>query len=481
MKSSMKNPTRRQVLKGLSVGALSPLLVPFTQHLRIHAEGASADLPRRFLFVVKSSGLTPAELVPKDLASKMTKPGEEDGWPEELRPSDQLIDLSLEAMELPDSLQALAPFKDRLTILQGLSGKMCRGGHSAWYGALGCYHTGNEGNPGRPASATVDGALAKALPAIFPHIGLTLGGRVLSGVKDSVVYPGISAIDTDRPLPYQASPAMAYRNLFGIAAAGERARADQGLKSMLLDHLVGDVKRLQAQLGGADREKLDHYLEAFEGLRDRRRRLKGLEAKIRRHAPEVSDKYASRVETDRVEAHFDIAAAALISGISNVITVRADTLDVTYRGLGISKHVHGIGHAETVQGMTAVEARNRIRKFQVDQIGRVAAKLNAVPEGDGTMLDNTLIVYLSDAAEKHHGSCLEWPFLLVGGLGDRLTRQSGGRYLQYPGYGKQGHRTIGNLYNTLMHAAGQPRDEFGQLDVNLDASTQRGPLPELLV
>ncbi|MCX8239189.1 MAG: hypothetical protein OSB05_10255 [Akkermansiaceae bacterium] len=59
--------------------------------------------------------------------------------------------------------------------------------------------------------------------------------------------------------------------------------------------------------------------------------------------------------------------------------------------------------------MTPVEARRRIRTFHLDQIGRVAIKLKAVPEGNGTILDNTLIVYLSDAAEKHHGSCLEWP------------------------------------------------------------------------
>ena len=163
------------------------------------------------------------------------------------------------------------------------------------------------------------------------------------------------------------------------------------------------------------------------------------------------------------------------------MTIRADTLDVTYRGLGISKHVHGIGHAESVHDMTPVEARNRIRKFQIDQIARVAAKLKAVPEGNGTMLDNTLIVYLSDAAEKHHGSCVEWPFLLLGGIGDKLRNNTGGRYLQYPAYGKPGHRTIGNLYNTLMHAAGKPQDEFGRLDVNIDASLQRGPLPELMV
>ena len=227
------NLTRRQVLKGLSLGALSPLLAPFLRQVRVHADGDPSALPRRFLFVVKSSGLTPAELVPKDLAARMVKPGEEKGWPDELEPSDELLDLSLKDRELPDSLQALAPFKDQLTILQGLSGKMCRGGHSAWYGALGCYHTGNEGSPGRPVSATVDGALARALPAIFPHIGLTLGGKVLSGVKDSVVYPGISALDADRPLPYQASPEMAYRNLFGIAATvttGLHATVDYSLQ-----------------------------------------------------------------------------------------------------------------------------------------------------------------------------------------------------------------------------------------------------------
>jgi len=476
----MSQTTRRDILKATVGAGLSPLLLPFLQQRKIHAAGDAAQLPLRFLFVVKCSGLTPAELVPEKLAENRVYPGKEAGWPAELRPVETLLDVSLADHTLPNSLQPLTPFKNQLTLLQGLSGKMCRGGHSAWYGAMGCFHTGSEGSPGRAASPTIDGVLARKLPAIFPHVGLTLGGKVLSGVKDSVVYPGISAIDTDRPLPYQASPQMAYKNLFGIAATGQDARAAQQLKSMLLDHMVRDVKRLQARISAADHEKLDHYLEAFESLRDRRRRLTGLEAQIRRHAPQVNDKYTSNVETDRIEAHFDIAAAALIAGLSNVVTIRADTLDVTYRGLGINKHVHGLGHAEDVQGMTAVEARNRIRGFQVDQIARVAAKLKAVPEGDGNMLDNTLIVYLSDAAEKHHGSCIEWPFVLLGGLGNRLKPRPGGRYLQYPGYGKPGHHTIANFYNTLLHAVGHPRDAFGRLDLNLDKSIQQGPLSELL-
>ena len=254
------------------------------------------------------------------------------------------------------------------------------------------------------------------------------------------------------------------------------AISEEAVQSMLLDHMVDDIKRLQHALGGTDREKLDHYLSAFESLRERRRRLRGLEADIRKHAPAVTDKYRSEVETDRLEAHFDIAAASLISGISNVVTLRADTLEVTYRGLGISKHVHGLGHAESVAGMTPVEARRRIRSFHVDQIAQVAAKLRAVPEGKGTMLAHTLIVYLSDAAEKHHASCEEWPFLLLGGLGSL----NGGRYLQYPGYGEQGHRTIAGLYNSMMHWVGHPQDQFGRLDLNLPPDCQQGPLPELI-
>ena len=95
------------------------------------------------------------------------------------------------------------------------------------------------------------------------------------------------------------------------------------------------------------------------------------------------------------------------------------------------------------------------------------------------MLDNTMIVYFSDAGEKHHASTTQWPFVLVGGLGNRL--QTTGRYLQYPSYQKPGHHTIANLYNTLAHAVGIQQDSFGQLDMNLDAQSQHGSfLPELL-
>ena len=104
-------------------------------------------------------------------------------------------------------------------------------------------------------------------------------------------------------------------------------------------------------------------------------------------------------------------------------------------------------------------------------------KLAAVKEGDGTMLDNTLIVYLSDGAEGHHSRCWEWPMVLLGNVGGKLKT---GRYVDYPGYGRPAHRTTANLYVTLLQLAGSKRESFGVADPGLKDLDQHGPLAELL-
>ncbi|MEM7263418.1 MAG: hypothetical protein AAF488_15620 [Planctomycetota bacterium] len=118
-----------------------------------------------------------------------------------------------------------------------------------------------------------------------------------------------------------------------------------------------------------------------------------------------------------------------------------------------------------------------IRRFHFDLIARLATKLESIPEGDGTMLDNTVIVYMSDAAEGHHSRCWEWPFVLLGDAGGRIQA---GRYVDYPGYAQLGHRTISNLYTTLLQLAGSREEHFGMLDPNLKDLDQTGALTELL-
>lgn len=96
------------------------------------------------------------------------------------------------------------------------------------------------------------------------------------------------------------------------------------------------------------------------------------------------------------------------------------------------------------------------------------------------MLDNTIIMYVSDNSDKHHSSALEWPMFVLGSLGGKLKTQ--GRYIAYPKYGSAKHRhTIGNWLTTLTHLAGAPKDHFGQADFTLGKlEDQMGPLNELL-
>jgi len=94
------------------------------------------------------------------------------------------------------------------------------------------------------------------------------------------------------------------------------------------------------------------------------------------------------------------------------------------------------------------------------------------------VLDNTLIVYLSDSAETHHGQGIEWPMVLVGNLGGRL--KTNGRFLQYPHYQTAGHRTLGSFYLSLLHAVGDKRKSFGGSDAGLKDIDTAGPLTEIL-
>ncbi|MDB4493467.1 hypothetical protein N9227_00355 [bacterium] len=184
---------------------------------------------------------------------------------------------------------------------------------------------------------------------------------------------------------------------------------------------------------------------------------------------------------DRMEAHSEIAAGALISGLTNVVTIRTDGLGSQYNKLGfVGGQVHGIGHGKVPEGAKSVDhARGLIRGFQLDNVAKIASKLAAIPEGDGTMLDNTTIIYFSDVGDKHHASNREWPFLVLGDMGGRL--KSAGQYIQYPHKGHAGHHTIASWWMTLLQAAGKLQDGFGMKDKNVDPEAQRSPLKELLV
>jgi hypothetical protein len=458
--------TRRDTLRNLSLGAGAFLLTAFLRQIEIQAAGNSSSIPNRFVFVVKSSGIIPDGITPDALKGKDS--------------SGSLFSQDLKDVSLPSSMRALEPFKDQLSIVQGLSGKMCRGGHSSWFGMMGVYMTGGEFDAGAIIRATADAELAKLNPAPFNHLGLAIKGKALSSDYGGTMYPGITAVGPGQELPFHGSPDIAYEQLFG-SAVSSNAGSEKRFKMQgnLLDFMVVDIKKVTKAIPSSEHGKMDAYLHAFEELQVRHSKLSSMKEQVAANAPGYSDKFTSMVEEVRQEAHFDLATAALIAGLTNVVTIRLDNVDMTYKRLGIDQHNHGIGHDEGTKSQS--EYRDIIQQHHSELLATMANKLRAVPEGDGNMLDNTMIIFLSDSSDNHHGSGMEWPYLIVGGGGGKLKLP--GRYLRYPKYGETGCRTIGDWWTTLLNAYGNPIKYYGNEDLVLkqNGCSHAGPLEELFV
>ena len=460
---------RRKFMKGLSLGTGAALLTPLIHQLDLHAAGKSSALPKRVVFVMKSSGIIPQSIVPAGLKSQLTDKGKS-------------LSLSLKNQKLVPSMKALEPFKDQLSIVQGISGKMCRGGHSSWFGAMGVYKTGGEHESGVILRATADARIAKLNPAPFNHVGLALRGKVMSDEMNGTLYPGITAVGPNAELPFQGSPDLAYQSLFGSAVSNSKLAAKRyGLQKNLLDFMVDDIKKLDKKLPGSEKEKVGHYLNAFEELQVRRSKLAVMKGEIKANAPEFTDKFSSSEAEVRQEAHSDLIAASLIAGLTNTVTFRLDNISTYYNTLGLrSKSVHGIGHKEVSDGIEEPEARKRIRTWHFELLANIASKLKAVPEGNGTMLDNTMIIYMSDSGDAHHGQLNEWPMIVLGGCSGKMKLP--GKYIQIPEYGKAGHKTLGNWWTSVLNAYGDPIKHYGNLDLTLKQNgfNQEGPISALI-
>lgn len=426
----------------------------------------SGRIPPRVVFLVEGNGLPATHIqpegIPHAVMPNMRNPQVKQNGEE------KLVDISLsqEGIQLPKPLSPLERHKDRLTLLQGMSGRVCGGGHSNDFGALGAY-SGRAG----AKDITIDAAVAKANPAVFQHIALGISRNP----KPNVIY-GCSASGPNQKVPIYANPDVAYNLLFGKILGGN-PKTEVGVQSMLLDFMAKDIQRLEKQLPYEEAQKMRQYADAFDGISRRQAKLGDIDpAKIHTKKEKL---YNSQVETERLEAHFEMAATALITGLANTITLASGAgsphFEVTFSGLGINVDKHKIGHG-SVDG--AKDMAVKIRQFHMGLLAKLVDTLKAIPEGKGTMMDNTLIVYLSDSAENHHSTCYDWPMLILGDLSGKL--KAGNRFLNFPKYAAKGHRTTANLYTTLLHAAGTPVDHFGQKDAELEGIIdQDGPIPEL--
>ena len=458
---------RRTFFRGASLGIGGLYLAPFIRQLDAASDNSR---PARVVFFVQGNGVYPAEIQPKGIDRPKT-------------PS-TLEDRVLSNHDLAMSIKPVAPWVKKMTMLHGLSGRIARGSHNMGFAALGCWPMKK-----KDYGETIDAAMARKLNGIYKHIGLGVSNRA-----SSLTY-NLTSAGRGKALPTLLNPVVAHKQFYAAGAKGS-ARKDFDVDTNLLDFMADDVKRMASRLDGSEKLKLEKYLAAFESMSGRQSKLASMSKQIANATPSINPKLGNIVQTktgptgvfDRLEAQFNIAAGTLIAGLTNVVTISAgagpDRIGLDCTGSEIGKGngfigAHGIGHGGSAAGLSSTECHALIRRKCLEKLAKFLRTLEAVPEGDGSMLDNTLVIYMSDSAEGHHPLCIEWPFILIGDLGGRL--KLGDRYLRYPHYGNQGHRTIANLYVSLLNAVGEQVDSFGVADSAIKDLDQTGPLTEIMI
>jgi len=454
--------TRRDFLKisGLGAGAL---VMPSG----LFAEPIRGTPPKRFIFIRKSSGIRPAEIALPDFSDKDKALDEKKGS----------LEVDLDKHELPKWLRGLDDYKEHMTILQGLSAKMSENVHWSFSSVMGCFKS-NRNTLSAIKRATIDFELAKLFPSPFGHVELSFaGGR--TGIVD-----GYSAPAPQTRNYCYADPDTARSELFKSVLNPEAVNSDNDMLSFLqrkegLETM--DVK-------GREKMRQEKHIQSIEAIRERNEKLIKLSGSLAKDLPELSPVHANggpnASTPEKQAAMTDVLIAALKAELTNVVTYTIDDLGTPITGLPGNETdrvgIHPLGHDEAFGGVPAWKTREQIRISHVNQIRTIIDKLKQVPEGKGTMFDNTMIMYFPENGETHHGVGTEAPFLIIAGSGCNLDMS--GRYIRLPYLGNEGHKTLGNWYTTLLNAHGNPIKHYGDLDLEMSRKKldQLGPIKQFM-
>ena len=460
---------RRELLKKTGLGTASLALTPSFNHLMAApAKGPSAGL-HRFVFIRKSNGNLPQQFDLPSFSSRELKKHNEK----------QAFEVDLAKHELPDWLKGLDGHKENMTILHGISMSVSGGGHYSYSGCMGAYKAGRNilSNIKR---ATIDFELAKLFPSPFGHIEMSLAVPHGRDHRTGIV-SGYSA-----PAPKQrnycyADPMTAYNELFKSVTNTEEVASDNAL----LSYLHGQESQRLNGLDGEERLKISDQVDSLQSIRDRNTKVAALGDVIKKHLPKIDPIHANggadATLPQKQAAYTDIIVSALASGLTNVVTYTIDDLgtDITSLPENDEKtNIHAVGHG---QGGRSALMRDVIKTHHMKQVKTLVTKFRAIPEGRGTMFDNTTIIYMPETGSGHHGPDTEAPMVIMSGKNSKLD--IAGRYIRLPFHGTEGHKTLSNWYTTLLNAYGNPIKHYGDLDLTMQRNrlSQEGAIDQLMV
>lgn len=462
--------SRRQLLKTTALGSASLAFTPSFNHLMAAPASAPSDQPHRFIFIRKSNGNLTQQFGLPSFSSDEQKKHEEK----------QAFDVDLAKHELPEWLSTLDEYKDHMSILHGISMSVSGGGHYSYSGCMGAYKAGRDilSNIKR---ATVDFELAKLFPSPFGHVEMSLAVPHGRDHRTGIV-SGYSAPAAKQRNYCYADPMTAYQELFKSVTNTEEVASDIAL----FDYLHEQENRRLQGLDGDERLKISDQVASLQSIRDRNAKVGSLGDKVKQHLPEIDPIHEGGGEDatlpQKQAAFTDIIVGAMASGLTNVVTYTIDDLGTDITSLPENNQktsIHQIGHGGQISG--AANMRNAIKSHHMKQVKTLVSQLKAIPEGNGTMFDNTTIIYMPETGSGHHGPDTEAPMVIMTGKNSKLDLA--GRYIRLPFHGTKGHKTLSNWYTTLLNAYGNPVEHYGDLDLTMQRNRleQTGAIDRFLV
>ena len=376
------------------------------------------------------------------------------------------INSSLDSLKLAPHMEALEPYKEKMNVVMGLHGRHTSPTHSACFGALGGYR-GGMGVP--PSAATIDHVISELLPqSAVPH--LCIGMDSLESMQGRPTAATLSASGPSQPKFMYSHPEHLYQMLFGSVSEGELNKR-YNIRTKLLVDIENEAKENEAGLSGNSKLLFSNYVNGLRSLNGLHEKLRSVSGTLKKFKPKLDERYSNpKFETDWHDCLLEIGIAALQADLTNVLTIGSGRGEImgAWKGLGVAMSGHNLGHMKQHTEDTWL----KIRRYNCQMLVKLIKSLEAIPEGGGSMMDNTLIVYTSNNGASQHTSGVNWPFVLIGNGGGVFKT---GQALNI------NNRPLNDLYSTFLYGMGAPAQRFNlseKLASKFNSKTE--PLKELL-
>jgi len=415
---------RRTFLRGAGISLGLPLLDAMVPALAAEKRTAAAPV-RRLGFIIYPLGV------------------DQDRW----RPKGEGADY-----QFSEALEPLAPHRKKFVVISGLSSDPDRTKAGFHDRALASFLTGVEPAKGKVhVGISVDQLAAQTLGKETQFASLELSTENNNG---GAAHVGPIFKSATTPLPLEFNPRRLFERLFGeggkIDPAATAARDASDRSS--LDAVTERITELKSRLGAADRRKLEEYVES---IRDVERRIQVASQKRPVELPEMS-RPAGVPDSwpDHVKLMFDLQTLALQADLTRVWTFMyaREATSINYPHLDISMGHHEISHHNFEK-----DKLDALAKINVDQSRLFAyflSKMDAIKEGNSTLLDHSLILYGSNLSVPTSHSQRDLPIIVAGGAAGRIA---GGRYVKFAG----DTTPLTNLYLTMLDKVGIPTEKLG--------------------